>query len=190
MSESGTGFGALPPSAAWRHVGLRDGFEVVHFEGTTARGSTSAVEDGAAWAVGYTIERDDDGRTRRALVHGLSSVGEHRVELIHDGVGSWTVNGAPAPHLTGCSDVDLESSALTNAFPVRRLGLRVGDHADAPAAYVRAVDLGVDRLEQTYRRIDERRFAYTAPVFDFSCELHYDASGLVLAYPGLAVRAA
>jgi hypothetical protein len=34
------------------------------------------------------------------------------------------------------------------------------------------------------------RFHYEAPVFNFECELAYDDSGLLLDYPGIAVRAA
>ena len=48
------------------------------------------------------------------------------------------------------------------------------------AAYVRAVDLGVERLEQTYLRLDDRRYHYASPRFGFECELVYDDSGLVL----------
>jgi hypothetical protein len=55
------------------------------------------------------------------------------------------------------------------------------------------VHLGVERLEQRYERLqddDERqRYGYSAPRFEFSCELLYDATGLVLDYPGIAVRA-
>lgn len=54
----------------------------------------------------------------------------------------WTHRGARS------LDVDLESSALTNALPVHRMGLGIEPAADAPAAYVRALDLSVDRLEQ------------------------------------------
>ena len=61
------------------------------------------------------------------------------------------------------------------------------------AAYVRALDLSVERLEQQYTRTADQhghqRYDYTAPAFDFSCQLVYDEAGLVLAYPGIAVRA-
>jgi hypothetical protein len=95
---------------------------------------------------------------------------------------------SPRARLDGCLDVDLESSALTNAFPVHRLGLDVGERADTPAAYVRALDLSVERLEQSYVRLDDddggrRRYHYAAPGFAFECELTYDDSGLVLDYP-------
>ncbi|MBV9832661.1 MAG: putative glycolipid-binding domain-containing protein, partial [Marmoricola sp.] len=48
------------------------------------------------------------------------------------------------------------------------------------------------RLEQRYERLADEdgvaRYHYTAPRFDYAGELRYDASGLVLAYPGLAER--
>ncbi len=90
-------------------------------------------------------------------------------------------------------DVDLESSAVTNALPVHRLQLATGARADAPAAYVPAAGLTVERLDQTYVRVSDdgahQRYDYAAPAFDFSCRLVYDPSGLVLEYPGIAVRA-
>ena len=82
---------------------------------------------------------------------------------------------------------------MTNALPVHRMDLRVGDRASAPAAYVRAVDLSLERLGQDYvRTADEgghQRYEYAAPAFGFACRLVYDESGLVLDYPGIAVRA-
>ena len=108
-------------------------------------------------------------------------------------MGHWLVDGRPAPHLDGCLDVDLEASAMTNALPVRRMGLPAGARAAAPAAYVRAVGLAVERLEQIYVRTTGeatgQRYDYTAPAFSFSAGLVYDRPGLVLDYPGIAVRA-
>ena len=112
------------------------------------------------------------------------------ITLQHDGDGHWQVDGTPRPELDGCLDVDLEASALTNAFPVNRLNLAVGDRAEAPAAYVRTEDLRVERLEQHYVRLDATRYHYSAPRFDFECELVYDDAGLVTDYPGIATRVA
>ena len=79
---------------------------------------------------------------------------------------------------------------MTNALPVHRLDLDVGAAAQAPAAYVRAINSDVVRLEQDYTRQGERdqHYNYVAPEFDFCCDLVYDDAGLVLAYPGIAVR--
>lgn len=107
----------------------------------------------------------------------------------------WRVDCRPASQLDGCLDVDLEASAATNSLPVRRLGLRIGEGADAPAVYVRAPILRVERLEQSYARIpndgDQRaRFDYVVPAFDFKAVLVYDRFGFILDYPGIAVRVA
>lgn len=187
-----------PLSAAWRHRRAREGFEVVFRRpeegGYRFEGSTSAVEAGEAWIVEYLINLRTDWSTRSARVSGRSPSGDHELTLEADGAGRWRVNGRTVRHLDGCLDVDLESSALTNALPVHRLGLDVGQEADAPAAYVRALDLRVERLEQRYVRLDdggsrEQRYHYAAPELGFECELSYDEAGLVLDYPGIAVRA-
>ena len=169
-------------------------------DGFLVEGHTAAVEDDVAWAVSYRIWLDHSWLTRRAVVSGQTADAGHETVLESDGHGTWLVDGVHAEHLDGCLDVDLESSALTNAFPVRRLGLAVGESADAPAAYVRATDLAVERLEQRYVRIEDasdvgitdghahQRYDYTSPAFDFRCILEYDRAGLVLAYPGIAVR--
>ena len=190
-------FRAPPQAAAWAHQEARAGFEVVYFQpvhhGYVVTGCTTAVEGDQAWIVDYTIRVDADWRTQGADVHGRSDAGALLLALQTDGDGRWQVNGVPAPLLDGCMDVDLESSAMTNALPVRRLALEPGERAAAPAAYVRAVGLNVERLEQTYVRTDddgrEQRYDYAAPAFDFSCRLVYDATGLVLTHPGIAVRA-
>lgn len=183
-------------SAAWEHVGARRGFEVAFFNQVDGRvraeGTTTALEDGEVWSVDYAIALDSNWLTTSARIAGRSAAGAREVLLETDGHGLWHVNGSQLGALDGCFDVDLESSALTNAFPVHRLGLEVGHEADAPAAYVRAVDLRVERLEQQYFRLPDvdgnERYRYRAPSFDFECELVYDERGLLLDYPGIATR--
>jgi len=56
---------------------------------------------------------------------------------------------------------------------------------------VRATTLTVERLEQRYTRLPDdaagrARFDYWSP--DLRCALVYDAAGLVLDYPGIAIR--
>lgn len=191
-------FDADPPaSAAWRHHGSRQAFETVFVRssrrGWHLQGHTAGVEDGVAWTVRYVIAVDRGWRTRRAQVWAWTATGSHRRTLAGDGSGSWEVDGQPAPALDGCLDVDLESSACTNTFPVHRLAAEVGRGYEAPAAYVRVAGLDVQRLEQRYtRRADGEagpQFDYEAPAFDFRCRLTYDRHGLVLEYPGIASRA-
>jgi hypothetical protein len=191
-------FAAPPAVAAFRHHTAREGFEVVTLraerDGWHVAGSCSAVEDGVAWTVTYEIELDGTWRTRRAVVAGRTAAGPRRRVLEADGAEGWTVDGVAVRELAGCPDVDLEASACTNAFPVRRLALAVGEGADAPAAYVRAEDLGVQRLQQRYVRLPGdgpgERHDYSSPEHGFRAVLAYDPDGLVGEYPGLATRVA
>ncbi len=177
----------LPPFAAWRFAGIVDGFEVLYTGHGRLRGHTSAVEDGRPYAVRYDIAFDEHWRTREARVASDTLAGPRETVLVSDAAGTWTVDGRPAPQLDGLIDVDIEASACTNLFPVHRLELAPGEVVAASAAYVQALDLTVGRLDQTYRRRDDGRFDYTSGD-DFAAVLEYDASGLILDYPGIARR--
>ena len=121
-------------------------------------GTTSALEDGHAWTVSYHVMVDPmSWATRSACVSARTDAGKRALEVRTDGRGGWWLDGRRAGHLDGCLDIDLESSVLTNAFPVRRLGLASGQGADAPGAYVRAEDLRVERLEQRYMSASRTR---------------------------------
>lgn len=190
-------FRPLPVTACWQHRGARSGFEVAYFtawdQGCRIDGTTAAVEDSETWVVTYRIEVDRDWATRSARVTARTATGSRETLLESNGAGRWLVDGDPAPYLDGCLDVDLESSAVTNTLPVHRLDPQAGIRADAPAAYVRALTLTTGRLDQVYERIPDeaahRRYDYAAPAFSFTARLVYDDSGLVVDYPGIAVRA-
>jgi hypothetical protein len=185
-------FAALPAVASWRHETARAGFEVAFFtdddRGRRVEGATTATEDGESWIVNYVIHLDESWLTRSARITSHSGGATLVTTIEADGEGHWQVDGVPAPQLYGCLDLDLEASAMTNTFPVHRLHMPIGRAVSAPAAYVRAVGLAVDRLDQTYSRAGEGHYDYIAPGFDFACRLVYDRHGLVLDYPGIASR--
>jgi hypothetical protein len=195
-------FHPFPATACWQHREARAGFEVAYFQAQAARqaqepgwridGTTTAIEDGQTWVVTYRIEADAAWATRRARITATTVTGSRETELAADGAGHWLIDGKPAPHLDGCLDVDLESSAMTNTLPVHRLDLAPGAQAGAPAAYIRAATLSADRLDQVYRRpgeVDRLCFDYAAPAFGFTARLVYDDAGLIVSYPGIAARA-
>ena len=109
----------LPASAAWRHVGARDGFETLFLRATATGwildGHTTAVEDGVTWAVHHTVEVDEQWVTRHCRVRSWSDGGERETLLAHDPVGRWRVDGVLVPALDGCLDADLDQIAGTMA---------------------------------------------------------------------------
>jgi uncharacterized protein len=185
----------LPAAAAWRHHTARSGFEVAFLEQrddeVVLRGECSAVESGQPWSVHYDIRLWPDWSVRTAHVTSHSLTGFRQVRLRRRPSG-WWVDGRPAPELDGCADLDLDASVLTNALPVRRLSLGVDESAEAPAAFVAAADLGLSPMQQRYRRLADdgqlRRYDYVAPGQPFRARLSYDATGLVVDYPGIATR--
>ena len=187
----------LPASAAWRHRGLRDGFEVAHFAtspgsgATRIWGNTVATEGSTSFAVTYLVVVDEHWNTREASIETRTRDRTWRTHLVCDGHGTWTVDGVVRPELSACTDVDLEASVVTNTIPVHRLSAACGTH-NVSAVYVRATEPEVEVLEQTYffasSGSESFTCAYTAPQFDYSANLYYDASGLIVDYPDLAIR--
>jgi uncharacterized protein len=186
-------FDSLPERGAWRLAGAHEGFEVARFrmerDGIVLTGTSVGIEDGVPRDFRYVIELDGSWRTRRAVVEAGDGL---RVEIATDGASGWLVDGVGDPGLDGCVDLDLEGSVVTNTVPVHRLALSVAEHADAPAAYVRARTLTVERLDQTYARLADDGgvlvFDYASPRFGYRDRLRFAPDGLVLDYPNVGSR--
>ncbi len=186
---------ALPSFAFFTHSDVRDGFESVCFrpddQPFRLEGGTAAVEDGVPWSVQYRVAVDDGWRTTYVEAAGISPSGHHAtVAEVRD--GRWWVDGALRPDLDGCVDIDFESSLVTNTLAVHRTDIPAGTSVEVPAAFVRADDLRVQRVEQTYSCLENDPtgavFDYSSTTFDFACRLVFDASGLVVDYPGIGRR--
>lgn len=137
-------------------------------DGTSLRGEVGEVT--------YAVEVDDGWRTRRAQLVRPDAA----LVLSADGEGRWWRDGAEAAELAGANDVDLEVSPVTNALPIRRLALPVGEGADATAAWVRAQGPTVRTLPQHYIRTGEQTYAYRSGTFETS--LQVDDDGFPLSY--------
>ena len=187
-------FSPLPSMGAWQLIGAYTGFEVTRFSTTgdqiTLHGTSLGVEAGTIWNLDYAIDLDSNWHVQRAVVNDRAGL---RLVVETDGAGrNWRVNGEPRPDLDGYLDFDLEASAVTNTIPVHRLALAVGDKGQSAAAYVRTNGLKVERLAQTYRRIQGKdgfiAFDYESPRFGYHDVLHFARDGLVVEYPEIGKR--
>lgn len=108
-------FRELPPWAAWRHLGAREGFEVTFLrtdhDGHRLEGATTAVEESQAWFVGYTIALNSDGLIRSAVVSGTSAADGHELRLEADDAGLW--RRTFGPWISVSSDSSSDTSAWT-----------------------------------------------------------------------------
>jgi len=133
----------------------------------------------APYVVRYSIDLDEAWRTRAVQVE-VENDGPHRIGLVTDGSGRWSRDGDRLPTLDDCLDVDLEWSPSTNTLPIRRQGLALGETKPVAAAWVRFPSLEVQRLDQSYERLDAQRYRYRSG--RFTADLAVDEDGMVLQY--------
>lgn len=154
-------------------------------EGWLLSGTAVFAESGRPCRLDYAIRCDQAFVTRHCTVSGIVGTARVRLDVERAPDGAWSVNGAGAPALAGCIDVDLGFSPSTNLLPIRRLALAVGTSAPVRAAWVRFPELTVEILEQSYTRVSTDRYLYESDGGNFRRELTVDDTGFVLLYPGL-----
>ena len=170
--------------AAWRRsdeietdehctLTVRDG-------GLSLVGTVLGSEAGQPVRIEYRVLADPTGMTTAAHVRDLRGFETRTVVLERSAKGAWTVDGAAARGLKGCTDVDLGCSPSTNTLPIRRLRLGIGAAATIKAAWVRFPELDVVKADQTYTRLDEFTYRYSSGTFE--AELTVDDDGLVTSY--------
>ena len=156
----------------------------------TISGTVLVAEKGAPLTVEYRIECDADWRTRSVEIEQTFRGARRTLRLEHDGEGLWRRDGAEADDLAGCTDVDLGVTPSTNALPVNRLRLPVGERSEILAAWVHFPELEVTAGRQLYDRLDESRYRYTSVGSGFTAVVEVDADGLAIDYEGIWRRVA
>jgi hypothetical protein len=129
---------------------------------------------GDGWSRGLRLTRGADGgwdaRTRS------------------DGTVDLPLTAADPAALAGALDCDLGLSPLTNTMPVLRHGLLSGgDQVELLMAWVSVPDLSVIPDVQRYSYVRPGVVNYASD--GFTADISFDASGLVVDYPGIGSRA-
>jgi hypothetical protein len=114
--------------------------------------------------------------------------GAREIELVRGADSEWLVDGASAPLLSGCSEIDLWPTPFTNTLPIRRLELAVGSAAEIKVAWIAAPDLLVAARPQRYTRLAADVFRFESLDNGFRADLVVDGSRLVVSYPELFER--
>jgi hypothetical protein len=145
----------------------------------------STLEKKSALYARYRVVCDKSWRTKSAAVYA----GDRQVELQSDGSGNWSVDGRPAPHLKGATDVDITATPFTNTLPIRRLGLKPGQGQNILVAYVDLSGLAVTADPQRYTCLEPGRlYRFESSGGSFVRDIRVDGNGLVVDYPGLFKR--
>lgn len=173
----------------WRRIMDDLSFEHARLSRTATGPELSGIvliaESGAPLRVDYRVTCDATWRTRSVDVEQTYRGDRLTLQLTHDGDGRWMVGGRPAPDLDGCTDVDLGISPSTNALPVNRLRLKVGEAHVIRAAWVRFPSLQIVAAQQSYERTAETRYRYRSLTSGFEALVDVDADGLPTEYAGI-----
>ncbi len=157
-------------------------------DGVRADSQLTLAEDGIA-RVSYELTCDASWQVRVLMITTTSAAVVSTLTLACDGRGSWLANGKPAPELSGCTELDISCTPLTNTLPIRRLSWSPDPVHDIDVAYVPVPSLDVRRVRQRYtllsqdRARDEAVFRYESGTF--RADLTVDRDGIVVDYPGL-----
>lgn len=177
----------------WRRVLDDKSFELVtvaHMgESYRLRGTALISEESAPSRVDYVIDCSAGWETRSVEIHQV--LGEKVIALSFTADrGKWSRNGAPAPELEGCTDIDLGISPSTNMLPVNRLRIPVGESREIRAAWVLFPQCTVEPAQQSYERLTPTRYRYSSVASGFTAVIDVDDVGVPIDYSGIWQRVA
>jgi hypothetical protein len=177
-------------------------------DGVEARGTQIGL-DPLHYRLDYRLEAPQRFVTRLLEIEVAGDGWGRRLELSHDGQGSWECKpaetgdpeaelpaaGGETAGLAEALDCDLGLSPLTNFMPIRRHHLHEGaGEAAFLMAWVSVPDLGLHASAQRYEHLRMEpqgavvRFTDEGMFEGFTSELEVDPDGLIRTYPGLASR--
>jgi uncharacterized protein len=166
----------------------------VHFgagKALRALGRIVRADPDGDWTASYRLVVRDDGGVERVSLTSATAEKERHLTLNRTELGFWlldTGSGGNRTDFEGAVDVDLATSALFNAIPIRRLGLprQAGEH-EVPMVFVTLPELEPRVVRQRYSAQDGSptvEFRWD----DFAAELTLDEDGVPVEYPGVAGR--
>jgi uncharacterized protein len=187
---------ALTPRAlCWRRILDDNSLEYAVAQGLTSgvelAGTIVAIHETAPLEVHYRIECDADWGTRTVSIEQRLGLQPSILSLAVDGNGKWSDHrSGPIDAVSGCLDVDLELSPITNTLPIKRLNLAVGQTEEIAVAWIRFPSLEIVRARQSYERLSDCTYRYRSLASGFTAKIDVDENGLTVRYEGIWERVA
>lgn len=142
-------------------------------------------ESGQSCNFAYEVSVDPTWKTLSARIAGFRGRKEVDMQVRRTPAGQWRVGSELQNAVAGCVDIDLGFTPATNILAVRRLGLGIGESAEAPAAWLALPSTKLRVLPQSYRRVAKFEYDYEAPTVAYKGRLLVSSLGAVVQYPGL-----
>lgn len=175
-------------SIVWRRLDIA-GHEFVRVFSDGAKnileGAAILVFEKKFCKIDYKIICDKGWETLSAKISGFVGDQKVEIEISVDEKKHWILNGETISAVTGCIDIDLNFSPLTNTLPIRRLNFSIGEKKKVRAAWLRFPSFKLEPLEQIYERTAQNTFHYESAGGRFTTDIEVDDAGFVLNYPNL-----
>jgi uncharacterized protein len=185
---------ALTPRAlCWRRIMDDKSLEYAVVQpllaGVELTGTIVSIHNDAPLEVHYRIECGADWLTRTVSIEQRLGLQRSSLSLSSDGSGKWSDHrSGRIDTMTGCLDVDLELSPITNTLPIKRLNLAVGQSEEIAAAWIRFPSLEIVHARQSYERLSDRTYRYRSLASGFTADIEVDEIGLTIRYQGIWER--
>jgi hypothetical protein len=151
-------------------------------------GTVLMVQIGVPLRVDYRLQVDSEWRTKSLSLEQVYLGARSRMDLSRNERNEWALDGAAAPLLTGCTDIDLNVTPSTNALPVNRLRLKVGEEAAVRVAWIGLPEAQVLPAQQSYSRTAADRYRYRSMESGFEGTIVVDSDGFPLEHSGVWSR--
>jgi hypothetical protein len=151
----------------------------------TLTGTAVCLEEGLPTLLCYRVSGTSGWRAMHGHVSGWIGTREVDLEMTRGTDGRWAVNGVVAPQLGPDLDLDYGFTPATNLPQLRRLALREGEGADAPAAWLDVSTGQLTHLPQRYERRSDVLYHYVSPTAGYDDVLEVGRDGFIRSYPGL-----
>jgi hypothetical protein len=175
----------------WHEPGLEH-VQVSDSPMVVADGLIISIVQGVPYRLRYRIQCDAAWQVQEVALH-LLMPRDIQLHLNRDNAGMWYPStGEAASALTGCTDVDISATPLTNTLPIRRLQLVVGQSAEIAVVYIAVPALTITSEHQRYTCLEQHQqgslYRYESLASGFTATLPVDRDGFVLDYPDLFRR--
>jgi uncharacterized protein len=187
---------SLLPSATliWRRVLDDASFELCRFHRSNdaihLSGTILVAHENQPLEITYQILCDLSWTTREVTIRQCQGF-EHLDRKLSVAAENWSdADRGPLLEIAGCVDVDIELTPATNALPVNRLKLAIGESSEIQAAWIRVPSFTIVRAHQRYERLSEKVYRYTSVASGFQAEIEVDHFGLPIRYGNIWERIA
>lgn len=154
-------------------------------DGWKLQGMAVFREAGHSCNFAYEVTVDPTWKTVSARIAGFRGRKGIDLRVRRTFAGQWRAGSELQHAVAGCADIDLGFTPATNMLAVRRLGLGIGESAEAPAAWLALPGMKLRLLPQSYLRVAKFEYDYEAPSVAYKGRLLVSQLGAVVRYPGL-----